>query len=116
MMWKADLPGGEPRRRESDVRKKRNTRKHKEAMRRARRLQPVCALCRRRVATETHHVVPMSRGGSDRASNLLALCTQCHYEQHNPPPIDSKTGVYVRRGGAAQNRNRSTEKTKPWIL
>lgn len=97
MTWKADLPGGQPVRPESDIRKKRNTRKHKEAMRRARRLQPVCALCRRRVATETHHVVPMSQGGTDRALNLLALCAQCHHEQHNPPRIGSESGVQIGR-------------------
>jgi len=34
------------------------------------------------VTLNTHHVVPRGQGGSNRMSNLLTLCKQCHAAAH----------------------------------
>ena len=43
---------------------------------------PFCEKCLERgvaeKATEVHHIVPLSRGGTHAASNLMALCKSCH--------------------------------------
>lgn len=31
---------------------------------------------------EVHHILPLSRGGSNRLSNLISLCTDCHELMH----------------------------------
>lgn len=41
-----------------------------------------CFLCRERKATVRHHIIPVSRGGSNRAINLVGLCAPCHAEIH----------------------------------
>ena len=41
-----------------------------------------CELCLMHMdvskATEVHHIVPISRGGTHEDSNLMALCHKCH--------------------------------------
>lgn len=32
---------------------------------------------------DVHHVVPLSKGGSNRASNLITLCVDCYQAVHN---------------------------------
>ena len=43
---------------------------------------PLCEECQRRgrivAATDVDHIVPRRQGGSDEASNLQALCHECH--------------------------------------
>lgn len=43
---------------------------------------PLCVECQKAgkltPATEVHHVVPVSAGGSDAENNLMALCKPCH--------------------------------------
>jgi len=34
-------------------------------------------------ATDIHHIVFKSQGGSDNISNLVALCRECHVKVHN---------------------------------
>lgn len=36
-----------------------------------------------RIFLETHHVVPLSEGGPDRADNIVALCANHHREAHH---------------------------------
>jgi 5-methylcytosine-specific restriction endonuclease McrA len=42
----------------------------------------VCADCRGR-ANRAHHIVPLSRGGSNRQINLKAVCETCHSKYHS---------------------------------
>lgn len=43
---------------------------------------PLCEMCRGRglvvAATEVHHKIPLSRGGSHDDENLMSLCKSCH--------------------------------------
>jgi len=42
-----------------------------------------CAQCRRwSRSLHVHHRIPISRGGSHRATNLIVLCETCHSDQH----------------------------------
>jgi hypothetical protein len=43
-----------------------------------RRDQGRCAECGSRVRLEFHHIVPVSRGGSNTARNIELLCEACH--------------------------------------
>jgi 5-methylcytosine-specific restriction endonuclease McrA len=33
-------------------------------------------------ATEVHHILPLSRGGTTTKSNLISLCHGCHDKRH----------------------------------
>lgn len=35
------------------------------------------------LSNDAHHILPLSKGGSDRASNLLCLCPSCHRKFHS---------------------------------
>lgn len=56
------------------------------------RREPLCRECKRQgkttAATEVHHIVPLSKGGGNEASNLMPICHKCHAKITN------------RRGGA----------------
>lgn len=43
---------------------------------------PLCEICRGRglvvAATEVHHKIPLSRGGTHDDENLMSLCKSCH--------------------------------------
>ncbi|WP_162908269.1 HNH endonuclease [Allorhizocola rhizosphaerae] len=62
-----------------------------------RRFQGRCAYCGIRPGLHRDHVLPLSRGGSDYASNLLPACQYCNSSKHD------KLLAYwrYRRNGAA---------------
>lgn len=43
---------------------------------------PLCEMCKKggklAPAEEVHHIIPLSKGGTHAASNLMSLCTSCH--------------------------------------
>ena len=43
---------------------------------------PLCEECERngriKPAEEVHHILPLSKGGGNETSNLMALCKSCH--------------------------------------
>ena len=43
---------------------------------------PFCEMCRKderlTIATEVHHILPLSHGGSNEKENLMPLCKSCH--------------------------------------
>lgn len=47
---------------------------------------PFCECCyksgRMTVATECHHIIPISKGGQSTTNNLMALCKSCHTRIH----------------------------------
>ena len=48
-----------------------------------------CTQCGTYKNLHAHHKIPLSRGGSNRLSNLLLLCEPCHKRAHN---VDSFSG------------------------
>lgn len=48
-----------------------------------------CQVCKKKNKIfNTHHIVYVSHGGTNRADNLITLCTDCHtYENHQPGNI-----------------------------
>jgi hypothetical protein len=47
-----------------------------------RKAQDLCANCGNQ-AKHAHHIVPLSIGGTDKLSNLVALCEKCHSLIHD---------------------------------
>ena len=46
-----------------------------------------CQVCKKKKGKilHTHHVIYKSKGGTDRADNLITVCSECHtYENHQP--------------------------------
>ena len=43
---------------------------------------PLCEECQKNglivAAEEVHHIIPLSKGGGNETSNLMALCKSCH--------------------------------------
>lgn len=43
---------------------------------------PLCEKCQKNdlivAAEEVHHILPLSRGGDNKANNLISLCKSCH--------------------------------------
>jgi len=37
-----------------------------------------CAKCEKKGNIQIHHIIPVSKGGSNERSNLIALCEACH--------------------------------------
>ena len=69
---------------------------------RARPLEPLrwrCEICGENPATERHHKLRRSQGGSDDASNTLDLCGWCHARVHSEPEISYAEGYLIRSGG-----------------
>jgi hypothetical protein len=42
----------------------------------------ICANCGSTEEIEMHHIVPLSKGGSNREGNLVYLCFECHCKVH----------------------------------
>lgn len=42
-----------------------------------------CQKCGITIGLQAHHVVPLSRGGSNKINNLKLLCRTCHLKEHN---------------------------------
>lgn len=64
---------------------------------------PLCAVCelegRMTPAEVTHHIVPLSQGGSNRADNLLPVCRACHDRLHSKDGADLLRRVTEGRRG-----------------
>ena len=53
-----------------------------------RQSHPICEGCQCAPSVDTHHVVPIAKGGCDEDSNLVALCLDCHAAMH--PELSEK--------------------------
>jgi len=61
---------------------------------------------------EIHHVVPRSRGGSNRAENLTTLCSRCHAFSHRQATINRETGVREIRGERNKRHDNRVEEKR----
>jgi 5-methylcytosine-specific restriction endonuclease McrA len=47
----------------------------------------MCVICKSKgtftKGSDTHHIIPLSKGGSNTMSNLITLCESCHSQRHN---------------------------------
>ena len=72
--------------RKEGIRKKYGTAWKKARDRHAARY-PYCEQCYREgkitMMDEVHHIVPVSRGGTNEDSNLMSLCRSCHNKIHH---------------------------------
>lgn len=55
----------------------------------------MCAVCNRLHAVQVHHIVPRSEGGTDKPSNAIPLCPNCHDEVHAHYAPGRTTRVYT---------------------
>jgi hypothetical protein len=51
-----------------------------------------CIFCHN-TATEKHHIIFRSQGGSDNPQNLADLCFNCHFEIHHGKNIKLKKAI-----------------------
>ncbi|MBO6179439.1 MAG: HNH endonuclease [Selenomonadaceae bacterium] len=62
--------------------KKRYDRRWRKIRARVLNANPFCVECRKNgrftEATEVHHILPLSRGGTNDIENLMPLCKSCH--------------------------------------
>ena len=72
--------------RNPELKKKYNSR-WKQVRDRYVRLHPFCERCleqgRLTAVQEVHHIVPLARGGTHNAGNLMSLCRSCHNKIHH---------------------------------
>ena len=40
--------------------------------------EPACRICERKPSEEVDHIIPVSKGGTDRRDNLQGVCFECH--------------------------------------
>lgn len=47
-----------------------------------------CVNCGGVTHIEYHHIVPLSNGGTNKLSNIVPLCVECHYNAHKKTNAD----------------------------
>jgi hypothetical protein len=52
-----------------------------------------CVDCKKNKATNAHHIVPLSKGGLNKQSNLKALCFYCHAKYHRHLSVVKKCKI-----------------------
>jgi 5-methylcytosine-specific restriction endonuclease McrA len=68
-----------------------------------------CQYCRKLKAQHLHHIRGFAKGGSDRKSNLIALCAYCHQRVHSG---EITTEQLKRRLGIKVIKNKKSTKRK----
>lgn len=62
-----------------------------------------CANCGSEENIEIHHIVPLIVGGTNKKSNLVALCQDCHAKIHGLKREGNKNGVSIGMINSAKN-------------
>ena len=65
---------------------KRRAERNRSKMYRYRKTITICECCGFVPPVHTHHIVPVSAGGTEDKSNYEALCIDCHIEKHPELP------------------------------
>ncbi len=50
----------------------------------------MCEICGETYHLQVHHIIPLSKGGSNKVSNLRLLCRECHLKEHNKEDFGEK--------------------------
>jgi predicted restriction endonuclease len=70
---------------------------------RARPAEPLrwrCEICGENRASDRHHKLRRSQGGTDDATNTMDLCGWCHAEVHANPEHSYREGYLIRSSAA----------------
>lgn len=46
-----------------------------------------CKVCGRSENLEVHHIIPLSKGGTNSKANLICICAKCHDKRHRDNPV-----------------------------
>lgn len=71
------------------------------------RLPKECANCSQTSDLQIHHIVPLSFGGSNRITNLVRLCTECHSKAHGGLSLVEKSSESRKKAVANGGRRSS---------
>ncbi len=41
-----------------------------------------CVICGSRDGLQVHHIIPLTRNGTNSQANLITLCSKCHKRRH----------------------------------
>jgi len=69
-----------------------------------------CRTCGIRL--EVHHVVPLSKGGTNDPDNLITLCSKCHRAIHQAQKFEGKKPITVM---VRRRVDPLYERTKRWV-
>jgi len=73
-----------------------------------------CQVCETKTKhLEQHHIIPKSRGGSDKKDNLINLCTRCHGKAHDVSFKNERGGLI--KEGFLRNKIQH-EIDKEWLI
>lgn len=70
-----------------------------------------CAACGSEDDLQYHHLVPISRGGTDEPSNIIVLCAVCHQKWHQQGGSDHHN--HLVKDGIAEAKKRGVRVGKP---
>jgi 5-methylcytosine-specific restriction enzyme A len=65
--------------------------------------EPTCRLCGQQ-ATDVDHVIPKARGGTDRRSNLRALCRRCHKRKSSSEGGQARNARWLTKQGTPDDQ------------
>lgn len=66
-----------------------------EDVKKAYSLTPICPYCNSKKSDTIDHMTPLSRGGSNDPSNLIAVCRSCNSKKHTKTLIEFAPILYV---------------------
>ena len=56
------------------------------------KLGSTCSNCNSKENIEYHHIVPLINGGTNKVSNIVPLCVECHSKAHDKSSFKNKNG------------------------
>ena len=56
------------------------------------KLGSVCINCETTKNIEYHHIVPLKNGGTNKLTNIVPICEECHYKAHDRSSFNTKNG------------------------
>ena len=72
-----------------------------------------CNICNKETEQlEKHHIIPVSRGGLNKDSNMILLCVNCHGLAHNVSFSENRNGL-IHEG--IKKQKLKTEKAILWL-
>ena len=100
----------------SDIIEERYIFGHEERKAALKRSGGICACCGKKLTTKTmtmDHIIPISRGGTNEAENLIALCEDCNKEKGNI--LYMPVGYYIAMENQSELKNMERYVEK-WFL